>query len=312
MMLLILFVMSVGNPCTSGDVFTIDGDTTRDAELAAFRLIERLTGLDHSLGSSTITAIERQAKVALARRLGMPVLEHELREAFALAQAKARKKKNLRQLIRRVGESAYMRWVTAPRLASDKLEHLFDRDTDDWIRGRATRILKDLLAGLRSMTQVRKTLQRDARYVRFRLTPDDMLQHIGGGARMGYLADVEAYKKGELMAHPKPPNEPVDLVEGLGYGEPGYVKDLVAIVAKVGNGEYVPHVVRDKEQWMVLRRLANNAGVFEIDGIAIRVPPFPVWLNQRFRDLRLTVCSADARADARRVAPQNPIVELMK
>ena len=101
-----------------------------------------------------------------------------------------------------------------------------------------------------------------------------------------------------MHAHPKLPDEPVDLVEGLGYGDL-HVKDLVAIVEKVKNGEYVSHVVRDKEQWMVLRRLAENAGVFEVDGVAINVPPFPVWLNQRFRDLRLTVCSTDARPTLR-------------
>ena len=171
MMLLILFVMSVGNPCATGDVFHLDGEVTRESEVDAFRLIERLTGLEHSLGSSTNTAIERRAKVALARRLGMPVLEHELREAFMADQQQARKKRALGRLLRRVGERAYMQWVTAPRLASDKLEHLFDRDTEAGL-SRTTRYSKTCSADFGQWSRSTIRLRRAVR------PPTDAQRHV--------------------------------------------------------------------------------------------------------------------------------------
>ena len=216
------------------------------------------------------------------------------------------------EVLRRFGEDAYLRWFIRPKMATKKLEGLFNRDVDDWVRGRATRILKRLLSGTQTIDDVKRTLRPDSRYVRFRLSPNDMLQHKGGGARMGYLEDVEAYRKGELPRHPKMPKSPMDVVDGLGLGEPGYVKGLVDILAGVPDGQFVRNVVRDKEQWLVLRRLVRSAGVYEVDGVAIRVPPFPDWLNKRFRELKLTMCSAVAVNAARRIAPNNPIVELMK
>ena len=79
---LLILLMTLGSACDSGDVFRLDGDVTRDGDLAVFQNMEEMLGLKHTLGSSLITAIERRGKVAMAKRLGLPILEHELRSAF--------------------------------------------------------------------------------------------------------------------------------------------------------------------------------------------------------------------------------------
>ena len=66
---LLILLMTLGSACDSGDVFRLDGDVTRDGDLAVFQNMEEMLGLKHTLGSSLITAIERRGKVAMAKRL---------------------------------------------------------------------------------------------------------------------------------------------------------------------------------------------------------------------------------------------------
>ena len=94
-----VITLALANPCQSGDIFRLDGDVTRDGDLAVFTQIEGMLGLKHSLGSSLITAIEKRGKVAVARRLGLLIMEHELRSSFEQHIQAARKPQKMARVL---------------------------------------------------------------------------------------------------------------------------------------------------------------------------------------------------------------------
>ena len=117
-----------------------------------------------------------------------------------------------------------------------------------------------------------------------------MLNHFGKGMREDYLERLERFRVGKAVAKPSFPSPPIEEVEGLGLGDRGYVAKLSRLMFDVADGEWIPHVLRDRHQWMVLRRLSAQDQVHRGDGIRVLIPNFHDWLVP-YRELEITVCS---------------------
>lgn len=290
----------------------MDGYKITDHGLSALKTIETLTGLNHSNVTGFLTMLERRAMLAIALRSGIEMGEAEFRAALDEQQRTTDKPGKLAAVFRQVGETNYREWLVAPQYAEKQLTDYYDRELDARARKRAEALLRVVS---RSNTDAEKVAEKSGgqvRYARFRLSPHDILLHYGEGIRLDYLDRLSRFERGLEKERPPLPKSPVEHVHGLGYGEPGYVKRLAAIFRGLDNGEWSRNVIRDRRQWMIIRRLSRNGSVYEGEGLRVFIPEFHEWLVSRYRELEIKICSNHLLDEARRIAPTNAFVEMLR
>jgi hypothetical protein len=302
----------VGQPCPQGMLASVDGYTITDRELTVLKTIEGLTGLNHTNVTGFLTMLERRSLLALARRSSIEMGEADFRVALDDHLRTTQKPGKIAAVFREVGERDYREWFIAPQLAEKRLTDYYQRELDERARKRAETLLTAVVAHGREAADIAKIAGGQVKYARFRLTPFELLQHYGEGLRLDYNDRLEAYKRGLEPAPPPMPRAPVEHVFGLGYGEPGYVKRLSSIFKGLENGAWSREVIRDRRQWMVLRRLSGNGAVYEGEGLTVPLPEFHDWLVSRYRELEIKICSSHLLEEARRVAPTNAFVEMLR
>jgi len=274
--------------------------------------LESLTGLHIQEPDAVLSAIEKRAVIALARREGAVATESVLNDQLEESVFHNPRKDKLRAIIRTVGKREYIRWSLEPELSEAHLQSHYRTEADRLAKDRATRLLRMLLDGRTNLRTVFQKPSQDLQYARFSLSPRDMLNHFGRGMREDYLERLERYRSGQAIAKPKFPSPPVEEVDGLGLGDRGYVAKLAKIMASVADQQWVPNVLRDRNQWMVLRRLSAEDAVYRGEGIRVLIPNFHDWLVFRYRELKIEVCSQHTLKSIRAHSPGNPFVELLQ
>ncbi len=308
----LLLVSGGGTSCVDNAVAMVDGTPISDADVRLVQKLESLTGLKIKQPDAFLTAIEKRALVALARRQGAVATHSVLSDQLEESISNNPRQEKLQRIIRTVGKQAYLEWSLEPELSEAHLQDHYRMEADRVARDRATRLLRMLIAGRTQLQTIFETPQQDLQYSRFTLTPRDMLNHFGKGMREDYLERLERFRDGLAVAKPNFPAPPIEEVEGLGLGDRGYVRKLAKAMDTVADGQWIPNVLRDRHQWMVLRRVSAADSVYRGDGIRVHIPNFHDWLVFRYTELKFEVCSNQMMEAVRAHSPGNSFVEILQ
>ncbi|MEE2756893.1 MAG: hypothetical protein VYA30_09540 [Myxococcota bacterium] len=305
-------ILAASPPCSVGDVFHVDGDVVTDYDVSKLARLEELTGLKHTEATAALTALERRAKVALLRRTGLRATQTEIHQAFEDHLRAAGKPDVIRRAFQVVGKEAYLRLYVEPDFAERKLTRYYDNEVATAGRSRAAATLRVLLSGRKTIEAIRGQPSQGLIYGRFRLTPNELIHHFSPGQRDDYLERLEAYHTGRSDIRPATPQSPVENVDGLGLGNVGYVRQMADVLDKIDDGDWSRQVVRDQHQWLIMRRISENGGVYEGECFRFPIIQFHDWLVSRYRELDFKLCSTQIAEKARRTAASNPFVELFR
>lgn len=308
----LLLLTAISFPCAEGVIASVDGLEIAERDLSSFKRIEKITGLNHTNATGLLGMLERRSYQALAARTGLEMGEADYRLALEEHLRTATHKGKLVTVFREVGEDRYRKLFIAPRLAESRLTDHYTRAIDADIRKRTQRLLSVVSRPDVDAKALAERSQGQIRYARFRLSPKDILHHLGEGIRGDYESRLERYRQGLEREPPPFPSSPVEHVYGLGYGNRGYVQRLSDLFRRLDDGEWSRDVIRDEHQWMVLRRLSRNGTVYEGEGLTIVIPEFNDWIVSRYRELEIKICSQQLWEDVRREAPTNAFVELIR
>jgi hypothetical protein len=308
--LMLILVAAPG--CRIGDVFQVDGDTISREGVRKLTRIESLTGLEHSEVTASLTALERRSMIAIANRLGLQITEAEAAGRLQSHLENIGKRDIIRRVYQVVGAQQYLRWVVQPKNAETDLKRYYHNEITADGRKRAEAVLRQILRGDVSIRELRTRESPDLIYARFRLSPSELIHHYGKGQVDDYLERREAYESGRSEIKPAPLFSAVEAIEGLGYGNVGYVRQVADTLVPVKDGEWSRQVIRDQHQWMILRRLSGRNDLFEAEGFRLPIIEFNDWIVSRYRDLEYKICSPKLVQAARRIAPTNTFVELFK
>ena len=311
-----LFTLSIllmaGPVCHPGAFAHVDDEVVEDVGAAELKRIEELTGLQHSKGSSALTAVEKRAWVAVAKRLALWGTRREIAKALDRRLSDVAQAQRLKRVLATVGRSAFIRWEVEPRYAYERLHDYFEDEVTTAVRKRAESVLGLLLSGQSDIETLKDARQADMAYGRFRLTPNRLLEHYSRAQQDDYLERLRDFESGKISVRPQEPTSPVEEVNGLGLGHAGYVKQMAQLLDSLDDGAWSTLVVRDQHQWLLIRRLSVYQGVYEGECLRFPIAPFHQWLVSMYRRLAYKSCSPDKLAQLSALAPSNPFVELLQ